>query len=235
MAVIWVPSSKDIRKKLSSVTLPADFNINFGGEYQEQKESFQELILVLILSLVLVYMVMVCLYESFRDPFVVMFAVPPAAIGVIWLLFLTGTTFNFQSFIGCIMLGGIVVNNAIVLVDHINLLRVEKLSPAITETYEEEKAKFDPGFVSNFSLSRQNTRSPPRTSGALTGSTSSQIYLDAGVSRFSPQGTTFSAGLSTEKDWSSLYGNQHTTRLGITVTQAVLKGASSEANLAKIR
>ncbi len=115
---------KDIRRKLASVTLPADFTINFGGEYQEQREAFQELILVLILSLILVYMVMVSLYESFRDPFVVMFAVPPASIGVIWLLFLTGTTFNLQSFIGCIMLGGIVVNNAIVLVDHINLLRV---------------------------------------------------------------------------------------------------------------
>ncbi len=115
-------------------------------------------------------------------------------------------------------------------------LRVEKLSPAISKTYEEEeKAKFDPGFVSNLSLSRQHSQSPARTTGALTGSTSSQIHLDAGISRFSPQGTTFSAGISTEKDWSSLYSNQHTTRLGITVTQALLKGGSSEANLAKIK
>jgi multidrug efflux pump subunit AcrB len=68
-------------------------------------------------------MVMASLYESLRDPFVVMFSVPFAAIGVILMLFMTGTTFNVQSYIGCIMLGGIVVNNAILLVDHINLLR----------------------------------------------------------------------------------------------------------------
>jgi HAE1 family hydrophobic/amphiphilic exporter-1 len=68
-------------------------------------------------------MVMACQYESLRDPFVVMFSVPFAAIGVVLMLFLTGTTFNVQSFIGCIMLAGIVVNNAILLVDHTNLLR----------------------------------------------------------------------------------------------------------------
>jgi HAE1 family hydrophobic/amphiphilic exporter-1 len=76
-----------------------------------------------VLSLILVYMVMACQYESLRDPFVVMFSVPLAWIGVLLILFLTNTTFNVQSFIGCIMLGGIVVNNAILLVDHTNLLR----------------------------------------------------------------------------------------------------------------
>ena len=70
-----------------------------------------------------VYMVMASLYESLRDPFIVMFSVPLAVIGVILMLLLTNTTFNVQSYIGCIMLGGIVVNNAILLVDHINLLR----------------------------------------------------------------------------------------------------------------
>jgi HAE1 family hydrophobic/amphiphilic exporter-1 len=67
-------------------------------------------------------MVMACQYESLRDPLVVMFSVPLAAIGVLLMLFLTRTTFNIQSYIGCIMLGGIVVNNAILLVDHTNLL-----------------------------------------------------------------------------------------------------------------
>ena len=67
-------------------------------------------------------MVMASQFESVIDPFVVMFAVPLAVIGVSLMLFLTNTTFNIQSFIGCIMLGGIVVNNAILLVDHTNLL-----------------------------------------------------------------------------------------------------------------
>jgi len=76
-----------------------------------------------LLAIVLVYMVMASLYESLKYPLVVMFSIPFAAVGVILMLFLTGTTFNVQSYIGCIMLGGIVVNNAILLVDHINLLR----------------------------------------------------------------------------------------------------------------
>ena len=113
----------DIREGLKAVPVPRDFSIVFSGDYEEQQKAFLELMLSIVLALILVYMVMACQYESLRDPFVVMFSVPLAAIGVILLLFLTHTTFNVQSFIGCIMLGGIVVNNAILLVDHTNLLR----------------------------------------------------------------------------------------------------------------
>lgn len=113
----------DIREGLQSVPVPRDFSILFGGDYEEQQKSFRELLMSFVLALMLVYMVLASLYESLRYPFVVMFSVPLAAIGVILMLFLTDTTFNVQSYIGCIMLGGIVVNNAILLVDHINLLR----------------------------------------------------------------------------------------------------------------
>jgi len=113
----------DIKKGLRQVPVPRDFSIVLGGDYEEQQQAFRELMMSFILALVLVYMVMASLYESLRYPFVVMFCVPLAGIGVIVMLFLSGTTFNVQSFIGCIMLGGIVVNNAILLVDHINLLR----------------------------------------------------------------------------------------------------------------
>jgi len=113
----------DIREGLQSVPVPRNFNILFGGDYEEQQKSFRELSISFVLALILVYMVMASLYESLRYPFVVMFSVPLAAIGVILMLFLTNTTFNIQSYIGCIMLGGIAVNNAILLVDHINLLR----------------------------------------------------------------------------------------------------------------
>lgn len=119
----------DLRGQLHQIPVPPDFTIGFGGDYEEQQKSFHELLLSCILALVLVYMVMACQYESLRDPFVVMFSVPLAAIGVILMLFLTGTTFNIQSFIGCIMLGGIVVNNAILLVDHTNLLRHRDAMP----------------------------------------------------------------------------------------------------------
>ncbi len=113
----------DIRENLRAVPVPRDFSIGFGGDYEEQRQAFRELLVGLILALILVYMVMACLYESLRDPFVVMFSVPLAIIGVVLMLFLTGTTFNMQSYIGVIMLGGIVVNNAILLVDAANQLR----------------------------------------------------------------------------------------------------------------
>lgn len=113
----------DIRRGLRTIPLPQGFSFAFGGDYEEQQKSFRELALSFVLAIVLVYMVMASLYESLRDPFVVMFSVPLAAIGVIWILLVTHTTFNVQSYIGCIMLGGIVVNNAILLVDQINLLR----------------------------------------------------------------------------------------------------------------
>ena len=113
----------DIKKGLQTIPVPKDFTVSFGADYEEQQKANRELLLSVILALVMVYMVMASLYESLLDPFVVMFSVPLAAIGVILMLFLTHTTFNVQSFIGCIMLGGIVVNNAILLVDHTNLLR----------------------------------------------------------------------------------------------------------------
>ncbi|MBI9075303.1 MAG: efflux RND transporter permease subunit [Desulfatibacillum sp.] len=126
----------DIREELRNVPEPRGFSIGFGGDYEEQQKAFRELALGLVLALVLVYMVMACLYESLRDPFVVMFSVPLAIVGVVLMLFLTGTTFNMQSYIGCIMLGGIVVNNAILLVDYTNLLRRENNMP-MREAIEE--------------------------------------------------------------------------------------------------
>ena len=113
----------DIRKALRALPIPRNFTILFGGDYEEQQTAFRELLLSFILALILVYMVMASLFESLRYPFIVMFSVPLASIGVILMLFLTDTTFNIQSYIGCIMLGGIAVNNSILLVDHINLLR----------------------------------------------------------------------------------------------------------------
>jgi len=97
-----------------------------------------------VLALILVYMVMASLYESLRYPFVVMFSVPLAAIGVILMLFLTNTTFNIQSYIGCIMLGGIVVNNAILLVDHTNLLRRRDGLPALEAIMEAGRRRLRP-------------------------------------------------------------------------------------------
>ena len=90
---------------------------------RSRRKSFRELQLVLILAIVLVYTVMASQYESLRDPFIIMFSIPLAAIGVVGALLLTSTPFSMQAYIGVIMLAGIVVSNAILLVDYTNTLR----------------------------------------------------------------------------------------------------------------
>ncbi|HHS13448.1 MAG TPA: efflux RND transporter permease subunit [bacterium] len=114
---------RDIRRNLQTIPIPKDFSIQLGREYEEQQKAFQELLLGLILALMLIYMVMAGQFESFRDPFIVLFSIPMALIGVVLTMILTGTIFSMQAFIGCIMLAGIVVNNAILLVDYTNQLR----------------------------------------------------------------------------------------------------------------
>jgi HAE1 family hydrophobic/amphiphilic exporter-1 len=116
---------KDIQAKLDKIAVPLGFSVEIVGDYKEQQESFRELMFGFILALVLIYMVMASLFESLLDPFVVMFSVPLALIGITLLLLLTNTTFNIQSYIGIIMLSGIVVNNAILLVDTANHIRRE--------------------------------------------------------------------------------------------------------------
>lgn len=125
-ADIEVPLSEavaNVQARLNQLRIPPDFSVGFGSEVEEQAKSFQQLQLVLILAVLLVYAVMASQYESLRDPFIIMFSVPTAAIGVVLSLFLTGTAFSMQAYIGIIMLAGIVVSNAILLVDYINTLR----------------------------------------------------------------------------------------------------------------
>jgi HAE1 family hydrophobic/amphiphilic exporter-1 len=112
-----------IEQRLSGLTLPSDFSIEMGGEVEEQSESFKWLALALLGAVFLVYAVMASLFESFRDPFIIMLTFPLAIIGVIWLLFLTNTTFGVIAFIGLVLLAGIIVNNGIVMVHYISLIR----------------------------------------------------------------------------------------------------------------
>ena len=112
-----------VNARLSEVTVPEDMRISFGAEAEEQARAFSQLQMMLLLAILLVYAVMASQYESLRDPFIIMFSVPLAAIGVVLALKLTGTTFSLQAYIGVIMLAGIVVSNAILLVDYTNILR----------------------------------------------------------------------------------------------------------------
>jgi HAE1 family hydrophobic/amphiphilic exporter-1 len=115
--------ARDVQARLDQIPRPGGYALRIAGNFEEQQKAFRELLIALTLALTLVYMVLAAQYESLRDPLVVMGSVPLAAVGVLLILFLTRTTFNLQSFIGCIMLGGIVVNNAILLVDQAGQLR----------------------------------------------------------------------------------------------------------------
>jgi HAE1 family hydrophobic/amphiphilic exporter-1 len=113
----------NVQARLPELEMPRDFEVGFGNEVEEQARSFRELALVLFLAIILVYTVMASQYESLRDPFIIMFSIPLAAIGVVGILLLTRTPFSMQAYIGVIMLAGIVVSNAILLVDYANTLR----------------------------------------------------------------------------------------------------------------
>ncbi len=105
--------------------LPAGISAIVSGQSEEMQESFKSMQFALALAIFLVYLVMASQFESLIHPFVILFTIPLALVGAVLALFITGTTINIVAFIGVIMLAGIVVNNAIVLVDLINKLRAQ--------------------------------------------------------------------------------------------------------------
>jgi len=121
-------AAQDVRAIVGKVNLPLGVTINLGADVEEQAKSFRDLFLLFLLGGLLVYMVMAAQFESLLDPFIIMFSVPFAWVGVAFSLFAGRVTLNIVSFIGLIMLVGIVVNNAIVLVEYINILRSRGLS-----------------------------------------------------------------------------------------------------------
>ena len=127
---------QDIKNKTAAINLPAGYSIEYVGTDQQMLETFTNLLLALILAIILCYSVMAILYESFFDPFVIMFSVPTAFIGVVLALLLTKTPLSVPGFIGVIMLVGIVVANAIVFVDYLKQMREEGMEreEAILET-----------------------------------------------------------------------------------------------------
>jgi CzcA family heavy metal efflux pump len=113
----------DIQSRLDKLQLPPNFKINLSGAVESQKESFLALLGAFILAVILVYMVLASQFKSLLDPFIIMFSVPLGLIGVLWALFLTETNLSVTSFMGVIMMAGIVVSNGILLVDYTNRLR----------------------------------------------------------------------------------------------------------------
>ncbi|MEJ2546807.1 MAG: efflux RND transporter permease subunit [Gemmatimonadota bacterium] len=133
-----------VREELASLQLPDGFSIVFGGAWKEQQEARRDFLIAIVMALALVYMVMAGQFERFLDPLIVMGAVPVALVGVVPTLLLTGTTLNVQSIMGMVMLIGIVVNNAIVLVDYLNLKRREEGLPIREAAIEAARLRLRP-------------------------------------------------------------------------------------------
>jgi HAE1 family hydrophobic/amphiphilic exporter-1 len=122
--------SDEIRRELQQLRseIPENTTIGLGGQNEELEASYKSLVLALALAVFLVYLVMACQFESLLHPFIIMFTVPLGLVGVVFTLLITQTTFNVMVFLGVIILAGIVVDNAIVLIDYANQLRQQGLS-----------------------------------------------------------------------------------------------------------
>lgn len=113
----------DIESVLKEVEVPQGITLRLGGQYEDQQETFGDMILLLLLIVLLVYIVMASQFESMSKPFIIMMSVPFAISGVVLALWITGISLDMIGALGVVMLVGIVVKNGIVLVDYINLMR----------------------------------------------------------------------------------------------------------------
>ena len=126
----------DVRRRVAEqIVLPNGVSVEYGGMIEEQEKSEKALTMMILLGIVLVYMVMAAQFESLLHPLLIMFSVPFAFSGVVAVLHLTGTPLSMSAYIGMVLLVGVVVNNSIVLVDYVNLLRARgrALREAIVE------------------------------------------------------------------------------------------------------
>jgi HAE1 family hydrophobic/amphiphilic exporter-1 len=114
---------KDVRDNLVKLDMPEGYKVVYEGQSRAVRESFASLTVALFIAIFLVYVVMGVQFESFIYPFIIMFSLPLASIGVLLGLFIGGSSISLNSFLGLLVLAGIVVNDAIVLIDYINTLR----------------------------------------------------------------------------------------------------------------
>ncbi|MDR2148944.1 MAG: efflux RND transporter permease subunit [Tannerella sp.] len=127
-------TAEQIYKAVADIDLPPNYSIKVTGEEEKRQESMKSLMFALLLSVVLVYMMLASFYESLLHPFTILLTIPLALVGAVFLFFITGTTINIMGVIGIIMLGGIAVNNSILLVDRINQLKTDRdLTEAIVQ------------------------------------------------------------------------------------------------------
>ncbi len=135
--------SAAMQQLLGELPAPEGFSATLGGQTEAQKQAFAGLGFAALLALVLVYMVLASQFGSLVDPLVIMFSVPLGVTGVFLMLYLTGTTLSVNSFMGIIMMVGIVVSNGVLLVDFANVLR-ERGKPILEATVEAGRTRLRP-------------------------------------------------------------------------------------------
>jgi HAE1 family hydrophobic/amphiphilic exporter-1 len=118
----------DVAGVMNSIEYPLGYHWQYGRRIQERDQQKSQMGINAILAVICVYMLMAALFESFLHPLVIMMCLPLAFIGVVWMLVLTGTSFGIMAMIGTVILIGVVVNNGIVLIDHVNNFRKRGLS-----------------------------------------------------------------------------------------------------------
>jgi len=142
-----------IQKKIDGLgKLPVGMRITVHGQYEVMNSSFRSLLMGLILAIVLVYLLIVVLFQSWMDPFIIMIAVPGALVGILWMLALTGSTINVESLMGSIMAVGIATSNSILLVSYANDARVEKHISPLEAALEAGKTRLRPVLMTALAM-----------------------------------------------------------------------------------
>jgi CzcA family heavy metal efflux pump len=118
---------KNIQAKLAQITVPQGFQLSVAGLYVNQQQAFSELLAVLLFATTLVYVLLLIQFRSFLQPLAILAAIPLALLGVVVALWLTKTSLNVSSFMGIILLVGLVVKNGIIMLDYVNRLRAQGL------------------------------------------------------------------------------------------------------------
>lgn len=135
-----------IQPQIAKLALPPGYRIEYGGEYENQKETFSQMVVALVISIVLIFLILLLQFRNLKESLVVMFSIPLSLFGALFGLLATSNPFGFTAFIGLISLSGIVVRNAIILVDYTNLL-ISQGTDLRTAAMEAGKRRLRPIFL----------------------------------------------------------------------------------------
>ena len=144
---------KDIEYQIKNLgELPKGVKVTINGQGKVMREAFSTLSIGLVLAIILVYLLIAVLFQSWLDPFIVMVAVPGSLSGILWILFLTGTTINVESFMGATMAVGIASSNSILLVSYANDLRITNKLSSIDAALESAKTRLRPVLMTAIAM-----------------------------------------------------------------------------------